>query len=209
MELTRKVILQSIYDLNYDPKITPNSVKHRKLFKILVQDFVLKHYGVCETDLASQTNFEANVRNFQNRAGKRMGTTNFSGFISCDVNQEWLCEVFPRPKTKEEVDSIPAKTPSGGKRQGRPSTECPPPPPKKGRPSLPFEEMGRSTRSKAIKAIADTHTEAELFEALALKLKRRGFSSAVKTVNFLATDPETNGKKIVDSLSTPGTLILH
>ena len=64
--------------------------------------------------------------------------------------------------------------------------------------------MGRSRRSEAIKEVADNHSEAELFGGLARKLKRRGFTAAVKAVNFLAQDPESNGKKIVESLSFQG-----
>ena len=87
MELTRKVILQSIYDLDYTPKITPT----RPLFRKFAEDFVLKHYGVCETDLASAATFKGNVKNLDIRTGKRMGSSHdFPGFLGADVHQKWL-----------------------------------------------------------------------------------------------------------------------
>ena len=186
MELTRKVILQSIYDLDYTPKITPN----RPLFRKFAEDFVLKHYGVCETDLASAATFKGNVKNLDIRTGKRMGSNcNFPGFLDAGVHQSWLSEVFPRPKTMEEV--APAKSaPSGGRRRGRPTLAS-------------YSMYGRSGRFAKVKKAADDNELPVLFEALRLKLKRSGFRDAAKAVRFLAIDPKVHGKRVLDALATP------
>ena len=186
MELTRKVILQSIYDLDYAPKITPT----RPLFRKFAEDFVLKHYGVCETDLTSAATFKGNVKNLDIRTGKRMGSSHdFPGFLGADVHQKWLSEVFPRPKTKEEV--APAKTtPSSGRRRGRPTLAS-------------YSMYGRSGRFAKVKKAADDNELPVLFEALRLKLKRSGFRDAAKAVRFLAIDPKNHGKKVLDALATP------
>ena len=186
MELTRKVILQSIYDLDCSPKITPT----RPLFRKFAEDFVLKHYGVCETDLASKAAFKANVKNLDIRTGKRMGSNcNFPGFLDAGVHQSWLSEVFPRPKTMEEV--APAKSaPSGGRRRGRPTLAS-------------YSMYGRSGRFAKVKKAADDNELPVLFEALRLKLKRSGFRDAAKAVRFLAIDPKAHGKTVLDALATP------
>ena len=181
MTITRRFILNHLHDRKVTPVITPNHPK----FVAFAEELVFVHYGLSPGDLSTEiyedfhkkmSDFKSYVKDIYNPG------RNYKTFIGNPRHQEYYDTPIPSP-----VTSPP-----------------PPPTPKAGRPSLPFEDMGRSTRSKAIKDIADTLSEAELFEALALKLKRRGLSSAVKAVNFLATDPETNGKKIVDSLSTAG-----
>ena len=188
MELTRKLILQSIYGLDYSPKITPT----RPLFRKFAEDFILKHYGVCESDLASKAAFKANVKNLDIRTGKRMGSNcNFPGFLDAGVHQSWLSEVFPRPKTKEEVGPPTAKSaPSGGRRRGRPTLAS-------------YSMYGRSGRFAKVKKAADENELLVLFEALRLKLKRSGFKDAAKAVRFLAIDPKAHGKKVLDALATP------
>ena len=182
MTITRRFILNHLHDRQVTPVITPNHPK----FVAFAEELVFVHYGLSPGDLSTEiyedfhkkmSDFKSYVKDIYNPG------RNYKTFIGNPHHQEYYDTPIPSPLT---------------------SSPPPPPPPKTGRPSLPFEEMGRSRRSDAIKKVADDHSEVELFEALALKLKRRGFSKAVKVVNFLAEDPESNGKKIVDSLSTAG-----
>ena len=167
-------------------EVTPKD----KDFTPLAKELIVDHYDRTLDDLLDSSKFDAEIRLFKAKANKfykeRKTKGSYMEFIEDPQQHTDYFDgfIFP-PEIKSDFS-----TPSTSGQLGRPPKD--------------FEDMGRSRRSEAIKDIADTHSEAELFEALALKLKRRGFSSAVKAVNFLAMDPEANGKKIVDSLSTAG-----
>ena len=151
-----------------------------------VEELVLVHYGLSPGDLSTEIykDFHKEMQDFKSYVkGIFNPGRNFKTFIGNPHHQDYYDTDIPSPV---------------------PSSPPPPPTPKTGRPSLPFEAMGRARRSEAVKEVTDNHSEAELFEALARKLKRRGFTAAVKVVNYLAEDPENNGKTIVDSLSIKG-----
>ena len=183
MSISRRFILSELYR---QFEVTPKD----QAFISLAKEMILDHYDRISDDLLDSSKFEAEMRVFKSKSNKyykeRKTKGSYAEFIEDPQHHLDFFDgfVFP-PEIKSDFS-----TPSTSGQLGRPPKD--------------FEDMGRSRRSEAIKDIADTHSEAELFEALALKLKRRGFSSAVKAVNFLAMDPEANGKKIVDSLSTAG-----
>ena len=187
MSISRRFILSEVYRRF---EVTPKD----QAFIPLAKELILDHYDRTSDDLLDSSKFEAEMRVFKSKSNKyykeRKTKGSYMEFIEDPQHHLDFFDgfIFP-PEIKSDFS-----TPSTSGQLGRPPKD--------------FEDMGRSRRSEAIKEVADNHSEAELFEALALKLKRRGFSAAVKALNFLAEDPETNGKKIVDSLSTAGTLIL-
>ena len=185
MELTRKILLKSIYDYN---STTPKDSKFDKFAK----NFILNHFGIDSVDVISD--LDAFIRTFKNRAAKKMDGSGFKTFIEAPSVQTWLSALIPRPTTK---DLSPVKSSSSYKPTGR----------KPGRPSKGFTASLKSARYAKVKKAVNENDLPFLFEALRMKLKRSGFKEASKVVEFLSENPELHGKKALKALSVQGNCL--
>ena len=181
MTLTRKVLFESIYDLDFDPKISPRDSR----FLRFAQNFILNHYCVHSTELVGD--FDAYVRTLKKRAVERMGNCGFPAFIK--ANETWLNTTIPRPPTKDPSPVNSTYQPTG-RRPGRPSKS--------------FTESEKSARYAKAKKAADDNDLPFLFEVLRTKLKQSGSKEASKVVQFLSGDPDINGKRALNALSVKG-----
>ena len=185
MELSRKVILESVYDSH---RVSPKGGQ----FTDLAEVFICEFFGILKTDLADRSKLRNNIGNLKSRAASYMGGGGFPTFIEAGDKQVWLATSFPRPKVKDSPQPSSSKSNGTGK--------------KRGRPSLTYAQSRSTGKKKMRKKIADSNDLEAIIGGLNLKLKRAGHSNAAKVLRFLAYDLENNSKKILDALKVEGIL---